>query len=147
MKQSAGVSGSRLVLVLDRTYRSLVELLERGLALQGISFTDFAILEALLHKGPLAGSVIGARIVQLPNAATKPAIGRLIRRGLLRRQTSGNGSMTEVFELTEEGRRKITKIYAEQSHCSPCCRSEACSGTTSAARRALSRFENRRPVA
>jgi transcriptional regulator GlxA family with amidase domain len=39
------------------------------------------------------------------------AIGRLIRRGLIRRQTSRNGSAAQVFELTEEGRKQITRIY------------------------------------
>jgi AraC-like DNA-binding protein/DNA-binding MarR family transcriptional regulator len=111
MKQSAAISPSKLVIVLARAYRSLVEFLEGGLALQGIALTDFAIREALLHKGPLAGSVIGEKVLQMPSVAVGPAMGRLIRRGQVQRQVSRNGSMTDVFELTREGRKQIAKIY------------------------------------
>jgi len=97
--------------VLGRAYRSLAGFLEGGLALQGISVADFGILEALLHKGPLAASLIAAKIAQVTDAAMRLAIGRLIRRGLIRRQTSRNGSTAEVLELTEEGRKQITRIY------------------------------------
>jgi hypothetical protein len=55
VKQTADISTSRLVVVLARAYRSLAEFFEGGLALQGISLRDFAILEVLLHKGPLSG--------------------------------------------------------------------------------------------
>jgi len=100
------------VIVLVRAYRSLAGFLEEGLALQGISAADFGIMEALLHKGPLAASVIAAKIAQVPNAAMKLAIGRLVRRGLIRRQTTNrNSAATEVFELTPEGRKQITGIY------------------------------------
>jgi AraC-like DNA-binding protein/DNA-binding MarR family transcriptional regulator len=111
LKKASTVSTAKLVIVLGRAYRSLAGFLEGGLALQGISAADFGILEALLHKGPLAASVIAAKIAQVTDAAMRLAIGRLIRRGLIRRQTSRNGSTTEEFELTEEGRKQITRIY------------------------------------
>src|SRR5260370_752427 len=98
MKQSAAISTSKLVIVLARAYRSLVDFLEGGLALQGIPLTDFAILEALLHKGPLAGSAIGEKVLQMPSVAVGRAMGRLIRRGQARRLMSRNGSTTDVFE-------------------------------------------------
>jgi MarR family 2-MHQ and catechol resistance regulon transcriptional repressor len=69
------------------------------------------ILEALLHKGPLTTSVIGSKIVQLPNAGMRQAIARLNRRGLIRRQENRNGASKDVFELTEEGYKQITKLY------------------------------------
>ena len=113
LKKASVISTAKLVIVLGRAYRSLGGFLEGGLALQGISAADFAIMEALLHKGPLAASVIAAKVAQVPNAAMKLAIGRLVRRGLIRRQTSRNGSATEVFELTPEGRKQITGIYEQ----------------------------------
>jgi AraC-like DNA-binding protein/DNA-binding MarR family transcriptional regulator len=111
LTKASTVSTAKLVIVLGRAYRSLVGFLEGGLALQGISAADFAIMEALLHKGPLAASVIATKIALVPNAAVKLAIGRLVRRGLIRRQTSRSGSATEVVELTPEGRKQITGIY------------------------------------
>jgi NAD(P)-dependent dehydrogenase (short-subunit alcohol dehydrogenase family) len=54
MLQGLDVSTPKLVIVLMRATRSLAEFLEAGLAREGINNPDFAILEALLHKGPLA---------------------------------------------------------------------------------------------
>ena len=54
MTQTADISTPKLVFVLIRATRSLTEFLEAGLAREGIHKPDFAILEALLHKGPLA---------------------------------------------------------------------------------------------
>jgi len=98
LKKASAVSTAKLVIVLGRAYRSLTGFLEGGLTLQGISAADFAIMEALLHKGPLAASVIAAKIAQVPNAAMRLAIGRLVRRGLIRRQTNRHGSAAGRFE-------------------------------------------------
>jgi MarR family transcriptional regulator, 2-MHQ and catechol-resistance regulon repressor len=100
MKQTAVISISKLVIVLTCAYRSLAEFLEGGVYLQGASFKDFVILEALLHIGPLTTSVIGSKIAQLPNAAMRQAIDRLNRRGLIRKQENRNGASKDVFELT-----------------------------------------------
>ena len=110
VKQTADISTSRLVVVLARAYRSLAEFLEGGLALQGISLRDFGILEVLLHKGPLSVAVMAPKL-QVPSAAIGPAVVRLNRRGLIKRQENRNGGGGEVFELTEEGQRRISKIY------------------------------------
>ena len=52
-----------VVLVLGRAYRSLAEFLGgAGLAREGIQMTDFGILEALPHKGPLAIAAIEQKV-------------------------------------------------------------------------------------
>ncbi len=102
---------SMLPIVLSRAYRSLVDFLQGGLAFQGISPPDFAILEALLHKGPLSASIIDSRVMPLANAPMRPALERLLRRGLIRTQGKPGASAREVYELTEDGRRHITRIY------------------------------------
>jgi predicted DNA-binding transcriptional regulator len=86
-KRTAGIPTAKLVIVLVRAYRSLAEFLEGGLALQGISLRDFAILEVLLHKGPLPAAAIASKM-QLRSAAMRPAVDRLNRRGLIRRRLS-----------------------------------------------------------
>jgi AraC-like DNA-binding protein/DNA-binding MarR family transcriptional regulator len=111
VKAQKDISTSKLLLVLARAYHSLSEFLQAGLARQGVCFMDFMILEALLHKGPLSTSVIGSKIVQLPNMAMRPAIDRLNRRGLIRRQRNRNDAITDAFELTDEGRNQVSKLY------------------------------------
>jgi AraC-like DNA-binding protein len=49
--------------------------------------------------------------MQLPSAAVWPAVDRLNRRGLVRRQENRNGTSSEAFELTAEGHKHISKIY------------------------------------
>jgi len=110
VKRTADISTAKLVIVFARAYRSLAEFLEGGLALQGISLRDFAILEMLLHKGPLPAAGIASKM-QLPGAAMRPAVDRLNRRGLIKRQEDRNGAGSEMFELTEEGHGHISKIY------------------------------------
>src|SRR5688572_25745805 len=98
MRHTADFSTAKLVMVLTRAYRSLAEFLEGGLALQCIVTADFAILEVLLHKGPLAMSAIESK-VPLPTAPIRGAIDRLKRRGLVRGQGDRNGLHAEVFQL------------------------------------------------
>ena len=111
MPQTADISTPRLVVVLMRATRSLTEFLEAGLAQEGIHTTDFAILEALLHKGPLPTSVIEQK-VHLAAAPLKVALDRLRRRGMVSDQRDRDRSGAASFELTEDGRKTITRIYA-----------------------------------
>jgi MarR family 2-MHQ and catechol resistance regulon transcriptional repressor len=110
MRQTADISTPKLALILTRASRSLAEFAEAGLALQGILTIDFTILEVLLHKGPLAMSAIG-RKVHLANMPMRGAIDRLRRRGLIRGQDDASNLHAEVYELTEEGHKTITRIY------------------------------------
>jgi AraC-like DNA-binding protein/DNA-binding MarR family transcriptional regulator len=112
MTQTADVSTPKLVLVLMRASRSLAEFLEAGLAREGIHNPDFAILEALLHKGPLAMSAIEQK-VHLATAQLKAAIDRLRRRGMVSGQS--DRSHAAGFELTQDGRKTITRIYARHT--------------------------------
>lgn len=111
MPLTADISTPKLALVLIRASRSLAEFLEAGLAREGINNPDFAILEALLHKGPLAISVIEQK-VRLATAPLKVAIDRLRRRGMVSRQSDRDRSDEAWFELTEDGRQTIVRIFA-----------------------------------
>jgi MarR family 2-MHQ and catechol resistance regulon transcriptional repressor len=68
-----------------RASRALTEFLEAGLAREGIHNPDFAILEVLLHKGPLTMPAIEEK-VRLAAAPLKVAVDRLRRRGMVREQ-------------------------------------------------------------
>ena len=114
MPPTAHISTPRLVLVLMRASRSLAEFLEGGLAREGIQNPDFAILEALLHKGPLAMSAIEQK-VRLAAAPLKVALDRLRRRGMVRAQSGRDRFHEAWFELTEDGRETITRIYARHT--------------------------------
>src|ERR1700730_7916834 len=114
MPPTAHISTPKLVIVLMRASRSLAEFLEAGLAREGIHNPDFAILEALLHKGPLAMSAIEQK-VHLATAPLKTALDRLRRRGMVSGQSDRDRSHEPRFDLTEDGRKTITRIYARHT--------------------------------
>ena len=52
----------RLWLVLARCHRALSQIAERSIEETGLGLTDFAALEALLHKGPLTITEIHGKV-------------------------------------------------------------------------------------
>jgi len=77
-----------------------------------LGFSDFTILEALLHKGPLQVNDIGRRI-QLTSGAITTAVDRLQERGLVKREADANDRRARVVTLTPSGRSLIKKVFDE----------------------------------
>jgi MarR family 2-MHQ and catechol resistance regulon transcriptional repressor len=76
--------------------------------------SDFAVLEALLHKGPLPVNEIGKKIL-LTSGSITVAIDRLEKRGLVERRAHGTDRRARIVHLTIEGRKLITRIYGEHA--------------------------------
>ncbi len=53
MSASARLEAPRLWIVLSRCHRAVSQIAEHSIAETGLGLSDFAALEALLHKGPL----------------------------------------------------------------------------------------------
>ena len=74
MKEAAGeIAAPRLWWVMMRSHRALRLLAEQSIANAGLCLTDFAALEALLHKGSLSISEIQDK-VQLASGSMTAAI-------------------------------------------------------------------------
>ncbi|HWZ52522.1 MAG TPA: MarR family transcriptional regulator [Granulicella sp.] len=104
------IAAPRLWLVLARAYASIAAYIERSFGERGFCLTDFMVLEALLHKGPLTISAIGEKIL-LASASMTSAIDRLEQRGLVRRTSSAEDRRVRLVELTGEGRSFIERLY------------------------------------
>lgn len=102
-------------LVMMKAHRSLQSLMERSIASLGIGLSDFMILEALLHKGPMKISALGEK-VHLANASMTAAIDRMADRGLVQRQSGDADRRVRTIELTGCGRALIEKLYAKHEH-------------------------------
>ena len=76
--------------------------------------SDFAVLEALLHRGELPINEIG-RKVQLTSGSITVAVDRLETRGLVERRASANDRRARIVHLTRGGRKLITRIFAEHA--------------------------------
>ena len=108
------ITAPRLWLVLNRAQHALSRLAEQSIVKTGLSLTDFAALEALLHKGPLTISEIQDKML-LASGSMTAAIDRLERLGLVVRGLSENDRRARVVQLTTEGRRVALECFEKHA--------------------------------
>ena len=104
----------RLWLVLSRCHRALSQIAERSIVETGMCLTDFAALEALLHKGPLTIGEIQAK-VPLALGSMTAAVDRLEKKGLILRTPSADDRRAKVLKLTPEGRRIVERAFSRHA--------------------------------
>lgn len=98
---------------LARAYRGLSLAVERSVAETGLGLTDFMMLEALLHKGPMTITEIQASVLLLATGSMTAVVDRLERKGLIARRFTEKDRRARVLELTEAGRDQIAAAYDE----------------------------------
>ena len=113
-EKSDKVSGTQLWLVLIKAYHSLLGFTQHTIKDSGLSDSEFRILEALLHKGPMPVNTIGPRVFLTPGSISV-AVDRLLKRGLVSRINSAEDRRVRVVDLTASGRRLIEQVFAAHS--------------------------------
>jgi len=111
-KDSADVSGTHAWLVMFKAYRALERQARGSIEATGVGFSDFGILEALLHKGPQRVNEIGRRIL-LTSGSISTAVDRMESKGLVKRARDANDRRASVVDLTAKGRTLITEAFRE----------------------------------
>lgn len=111
-KSAADTSGVHLWLVLWKATRAVEEHARKSIASLPICSSDFAVLEAVLHKGPLPINVIG-RKVMLTSGSITAAVDRLEVQGLVVRRAHPTDRRARVVHLTPVGKKLITGVFAE----------------------------------
>jgi MarR family transcriptional regulator, 2-MHQ and catechol-resistance regulon repressor len=109
-------SGVHLWLILMKAYRVLAQVDTQSIAASGLGLSDFAVLEILLHKGPLPVNTIG-RQVMLTSGSISTAVDRLEEKQLVRRQASPEDRRVTYVTLTATGRtliRRVFKVHANR---------------------------------
>lgn len=114
MTQDKPISAAKLWFVFARASASIGTYIERSFGKQGFCLTDFMILEALLHKGPLTISAIGEKVA-LASASMTSAIDRLEERRLVHRSLSAEDRRVRLVSLTCEGQKFISKLFEKHS--------------------------------
>lgn len=105
-------SGVHLWLVLWKAMRSVEAHAMRNINGFGIGQTDFAVLEVLLHRGPLSVKEIGAKVL-LTSGSMTAAVDRLEARGLVTRQNDAEDRRSRIIHLTDTGMELIERVFAE----------------------------------
>jgi MarR family 2-MHQ and catechol resistance regulon transcriptional repressor len=93
-----------------KAFQALEEYAQRSINQTGMSFTDFAVLEMLLHKGPLPVNTIGAKIPLTSGSATT-AVDRLENRNLVKRASDPRDRRARIVHLTSQGRKLIRPVF------------------------------------
>src|ERR1700726_2615206 len=114
MKNSPRITAPRLWLVIAKSYHALSLLAERSIANTGLCLTDFAALEALLHKGPLTISQIQEK-VRLASGSMTAAVDRLEKLRLIVRRVSPSDRRSRVVELTAKGKRLAASCFEQHA--------------------------------
>jgi MarR family 2-MHQ and catechol resistance regulon transcriptional repressor len=101
-------------LVWRKAHEAVVDYLLKGIAETGISDTDFRVLEALLHKGPLPVNTIGPKVHLTPGSISV-AVDRLLERGLVSRVESPDDRRVRMVALTKSGKELIVPIFRKHA--------------------------------
>src|SRR5207249_8884754 len=101
-------------LIWRKAHEAASDYLYRGIAETGISDTDFRVLEALLHKGPLPVNTIGPKVHLTPGSISV-AVDRLVEKGLVSRAESPDDRRVRVVALTKSGKGLLVPIFGKHS--------------------------------
>ncbi|MGA0332934.1 MAG: MarR family winged helix-turn-helix transcriptional regulator [Kiritimatiellia bacterium] len=111
----SGTTGAQLFLSLWRTSRAVMRVDQASIAALGFnSLSDFAVLEVLLHKGPLPVNTIGEKVL-LTSGSITSAVQRLEKQGQVRREKGGKDARVVLVHLTPRGKTLIEKAYARHA--------------------------------
>ncbi len=109
-----GGSGVHVFLVLWKAAHAVEAYAESSISELEMCGSDFAVLEALLHKGPLPINEIGKKVL-LTSGSITVAVDRLESKGLVERRASGTDRRARIVHLTKQGREMIARIYADHA--------------------------------
>ena len=101
-------------LVMMKAMRALTRYAAAGIEETGLGLSDFGVLEALLHKGPLPVNAIGP-IVDLTPGSISIAVDRLHAKGLVSRVESGEDRRVRIVALTTSGKDLIVPSFRKHS--------------------------------
>ncbi|HWO00764.1 MAG TPA: MarR family transcriptional regulator [Blastocatellia bacterium] len=114
LESLTGGSGVHVFLVLWKAARAVEAYAEKSISELEMCGSDFAVLEALLHKGPLPVNEIGKKVL-LTSGSITVAVDRLETKGLVERRAHGTDRRARIIHLTKEGRKMITRAYANHA--------------------------------
>jgi MarR family 2-MHQ and catechol resistance regulon transcriptional repressor len=82
----------------------------RHLGDSGLTLTQFAVLEALFHLGPMSLSDIAEKVLTTGGNLTMVA-GNLERDGLVRRHKSPQDGRVQIVALTAKGKTLMRRVF------------------------------------
>ena len=101
-------------LVLGKATQAITNYAVAGIQQAGLGDSDFRVLEALLHKGPLPVNTIGPKVNLTPGSISI-AVDRLYAKGLVSRVESAEDRRIRTVALTPSGKRLIVPVFRKHA--------------------------------
>ena len=103
-------SGVHVWLVLMKAFQALMPHAAESIERTELGDSDFRVLEALLHKGPLPVNALGPKVWLTPGSISV-AVDRLVKKGLVSRKDHPGDRRVRQVELTAKGRALIARGF------------------------------------
>ena len=103
-------AATKLWVVLARAYRAVADRARRDIEERGLGITEFAVLEALYHRGPLTLGEVGNKVL-LTSGSITYVVDKLEQRGLLERRPCPEDRRVTYAEISDAGRELIAEIF------------------------------------
>ena len=107
-------TGVHVWLVIIKAFQALFPHAAQSIERTKLGDSDFRVLEALLHKGPLPVNTIGPKVWLTPGSISV-AVDRLVKKGLVSRKDHPDDRRVRRVELTAKGRALITRGFREHA--------------------------------
>src|SRR5437764_3545922 len=107
-------TGVHVWLVFMKAFQALLPHAARSIKRTKLGDSDFRVLEALLHKGPLPVNTIGPKVWLTPGSISV-AVDRLFKKGLVSRKDHPDDRRVRRVELIPKGRALITRGFGEHA--------------------------------
>jgi MarR family transcriptional regulator, 2-MHQ and catechol-resistance regulon repressor len=112
--KSPDTSGVHVWLVLMKAFQAVMPHAAESIERTELGDSDFRVLEALLHKGPLPVNTLGPKVWLTPGSISV-AVERLVKKGLVSRKGHARDRRVRQVELTAKGRALIARGFLEHA--------------------------------
>lgn len=97
---------------LNRAAEALGSRLNQRGTLEGLTASQFGVLETLYHLGPMCAGEISSKLLKSGGNITL-VIDNLEKQGLVRRERDANDRRMVIVSLTPEGEALISRVFPE----------------------------------
>lgn len=104
----------KLLVVLARAQAAVAAHLHTNVGAHGLTLTEFGILEALFHKGPLLLGEV-QRSILVSSGGVTYLVDRLEEKGLVQRQACPEDRRARYAALTPTGKALIERIFPDHA--------------------------------
>lgn len=104
----------KLFIVLSRAHGAVTAQVRSTMTAHGLTETEFAILEALFHKGPLLLGEVQRKIL-LSSGGITYTVDRLAEKGLVERRDCPSDRRARFAALTAAGERLMAQIFPDHA--------------------------------